>query len=218
TAAATFGLAALRGVGAAAASGLAAYKAYNVLSGDAAKEGDLKSAESDKSLIEQAGRKILEEISQQPPSTSPSPTFGGSLSDQLRELKQPATPEAQRNQITSGILDLSGNPLQSKVNEAQKDSDKGGFLKNVSDLVKTLEIPKLPELSQSEKPQPASSLNPAPQSTSTVKPSEPALENKSGFIQAAIEKLGMNSGGSFTPAEQPAKSPEANGSQTVSPD
>src|SRR5262249_44931839 len=152
------------------------------------KESEMKSVESGKSLIEKAGQKILEEISKQPPSsTTSSPNFGTSLTEQLRDLKPSTTSDAQRNQISSGILDLSANPLQGKQTDVQKEPDKGGFLKTISDAVKTLEIPKLPELSLPEKPQAASS--PSSEQSSTVKPAEPSSENKSGFVQAAIEKL-----------------------------
>ena len=206
TAATTVGLAALPVIGTAAAVG---YAAYNALSGDSGKESEMKSAESGKSLIEQAGQKILEEISKQPPSsTTSSPNFGTSLTDQLRDPKQPATSEAQRNPIASGILDLSANPLQGKQTDVQKEPDKGGILKTITEAVKTLEIPKLPELSAPEKPQPASSSNPEP--SSTVKPAEPSSENKSGFVQAAIEKLGLNLGSTSTPSEQQSKAPESN--------
>src|SRR5215467_7365920 len=94
----TVGLAALPGVGAVAAVG---YAAYNALSGDSNKETEMKSAESGKSLLEQAGQKILEEVSKQPTGTTSSNSdFGTSLAEQLRDLKQPTTADTKRNEIT----------------------------------------------------------------------------------------------------------------------
>ncbi len=197
-AATTAGLATLPGVGLVAAAGYAAYNAYNWLSGDSTNAGTTKPSDSGKNLTEQAGRKILEEVSQKPPKvTDSNHSLGGSLVAQpQKDVQLPAQPK-----------------------EAGKEP---AIAKSIVDAIKTLEIPKLPELSGTEKPQTKlSNPNPQPPEGSIIfKASGPAADGKSLVVQAIVEKPGLAGGGAPAAPEirvQPAKSVEPNGYSTVSP-
>ncbi|HEY9868540.1 MAG TPA: hypothetical protein V6D08_05195, partial [Candidatus Obscuribacterales bacterium] len=188
----TVGLAMLPGVGPIAAAG---YAAYNYLSGDSDKAGD-KPIETVGSNAERAGQKLLEEITPKPPkSTDSSPGLGFEIpvappkpiKEQPEQPRTDKTVDLVGKQSGDSYGSIAVKPLESKK------EDNGVIreaVKTVTDAIKSIEIPKLPELAPAPDTAPKPIGSPPREAEGQIifKGATAGAEGKAGLVEATIEK------------------------------
>jgi hypothetical protein len=210
----TVGLAMLPGVGPIAAAG---YAAYNYLSGDSDKAGD-KPIETVGSNAERAGQKILEEITPKPPRSTDSNAGPGfeipfappkPIKEQPEQLQTDRTADLVGKQSGDSYGSIAVKPLEPKKEDSGVIRE---AVKTVTDAIKSIEIPRLPELAPVPDAAPQKAVSPPRDGEGQIifKGATAGAEGKVGIVEATIEKVeGRGPNGSQRPVpEVPPKKEE----------